>query len=307
MTLARIGVGGMALNRHVVIQQLRDNTDFTIIDQPSLRGKVPPWVLIMRIWHYMDDIDLYYGISYGQWPRYLIARLRGKKTVCHWAGTDVWRVLHQPLHRWWFLLLINHCIDHHLVVSTNLREELSTLGVQTECVPLLSDLGQPDILPLPKKFTILAYLPAHRDDFYGAQIVYEIAKRNSQWDMYIVGREATSQGDTLPNVYELGPHVDMHTVYPKITALIRPTIHDGLPRMVLETLNWGRYVVFSRPFPHCLEGKSVNEIEKSLQKLSTYNQPNFTGAAYIKEMFNEEKVVAELTRVFSNTLNLSQQ
>ena len=303
MTSTRIGIGGLGLNVQVIIQQLRKNTDFTIVHQPSLRGKIPPWTLLKRIWRYAGQVDLYYGISYGQWPRYLFARLRGKGTVCHWAGTDVLRVLHKPLYRWWFRAVISRCIDRHLVVSENLAEELATLGVGTQRIPLISSLVQGNVCPLPDEFAILAYLPAKRGDFYGAPVIYNIATRNSQWKVYIVGRGPTPQGKALPNVHELGAGADMGKVYPQVSVLVRPTVHDGLPRMILEAMSWGRYVVFSRPFPHCLTGKSVEEVERALRELAKREEPNWAGAAYVRETYTEERIVGSLVRVFSDVLD----
>jgi len=302
MTSARIGIGGLKLNAEVVIQQLRKNTDFTVVHQPSLRGKVPPWTLLKRIWQYAGQVDLYYGISYGQWPRYLFAHLRGKGTVCHWAGTDVLLVLRNPLHRWWFCAIINRCIDRHLVVSENLGEELATLGVKTQHIPLISDMAWGNVQPLPEQFTVLAYLPVKRGYFYGAPVVYKVAERNPQWKVYIVGRGPTPHGKALPNVSELGTGVDMSKVYPKVSVLVRPTVHDGLPRMVLEALSWGRYVVFSRPFPHCLAAKSVEEVEQALQELARRDEPNWAGAAYVRKTYTEERIIRSLVSVFSDVL-----
>lgn len=302
---ARIGIGGLAANRRVVMQQLRSQAEFELVDLPSLRGKVPPWVLLYRIWHYMDHIDLYYGIAYGQWPRYLFAHLRKRKTICHWAGTDVWRVLHKPLHRWWFLLLIRHLIDKHLVVSENLKAELLTLGIDAELAPLISDLPQVDIPPLPPDFTILAYLPAHRGEFYGAPLIYELARRHPEWHVLIVGREQTPLGETLPNVDELGRNAGMSEVYPRITVLVRPTKHDGLPRMILEALNWGRYVVFSGTFPHCLSGRSLPEIEAALQTLHSHTRPNLAGSRYVRSAYTAEVVTAKLRHAIITTLGMA--
>ncbi len=302
MTSARIGVGGLKLNAEAVIQQLRKNTDFTIIHQPSLRGKVPPWTLLKRLWQYAGQVDLYYGISYGQWPRYLFAHLRGKGTVCHWVGTDVLLVLRNPLHRWWFGAIINRCIDRHLVVSENLGAELATLGVKTQHIPLISDTTWGDVEHLPEQFTILAYLPAKRGRFYGAPIVYEIAKRNPQWKVYVVGRDPTPHGKALSNVYELGAWVDMSKVYPEVSVLVRPTVHDGLPRMILEALSRGRYVVFSRPFPHCSVGKTVEEVEQALRELAERNEPNLAGAAYVRKTYTKERTTRSLVEVFSDVL-----
>lgn len=302
MQAARVGIGGMKRNVDDVIAQLEKTDTFTLVSQPSLRGKVAPWTLVWRIWQYAGDVDLYYGISYGQWPRYLFARLRGKRTICHWAGTDVLRVLHKPLHRWWFMKVIRHCIDRHLVVSDNLAKELATLGIQTQLIPLVSNLMMGKTVPLPDTFSLLAYLPADRGEFYGAPIVYALAAQHPEWQVYIVGRDPTPEGKALSNVVELGPDADMREVYPKVTTLVRPTLHDGLPRMVLEALSWGRYVVFSQPFPHCEIGRTIEEITYVLRELEKCKIPHTAGVDYIRETYHEDRIVEQLILVFTEVL-----
>jgi glycosyltransferase involved in cell wall biosynthesis len=291
----------MQRNVDVVAPLLERDTPFIIIRQPSLRGRVSSRILIRRLWQYAGEIDLYYGISYGQWPRYLFTRLRGGKTVCHWAGTDVLRVLRRPLQRLWFQAVIRHCIDRHLVVSENLGEELATLGVETRLVPLVSDLLG-ELVSLPERFTVLAYLPSHRGVFYGAPAVYEVASRNPQWRFLIVGREPTSQGKCLSNLTELGHWIDLSKVYPQVNVLVRPTVHDGLPRMVLEALSWGRYVIFSRSFPYTETGQTVEEIEVALQKVANRRNPNREAARYVQENYTEERMVDALEEVFADLL-----
>ena len=302
MRTARIGIGGMKRNVDDVIAQLEKTDTFTLVAQPSLRSKVAPWTLVWRIWQYAGDVDLYYGISYGQWPRYLFAHLRRKRTICHWAGTDVLRVLHKPLHRWWFMWVIRHCIDRHLVVSENLAEELATLGIQTQYIPLISHLIIQEPVPLPDTFTILAYLPADRGNFYGAPIVYALAAQHPEWQVYIVGRNPTPEGRSLSNVVELGPDANMREVYPKVTVLVRPTIHDGLPRMILEALSWGRYVVFSQPFPHCKYGQTLEEITCALCELEKCKTPHTAGVDYIRETYKEDHIVEQLIFAFAEAL-----
>lgn len=301
MRRTRIGIGGMRRNVEVIAPLLQQHTDFTIVPQPSLRRKVPPWTMIYRLWRYIDDVDLYYGISYGQWPRYLFARLRGRRAVCHWAGTDVLRVLQRPLDRWWFQVLIRHCIDRHLAVSKNLAEELATLDVSAQIVPLLSDV-MGEVVPLPSAFTVLAYMPVARGPFYGAPVIYEVAARNPQWRFLIVGRGSTPEGQALANVTELGQWVDLVQVYPQVSVLVRPTLHDGLPRMVLEALSWGRYVVFSRPFPHTLMGQTADEVEMALQTLSEHRDPNWSGAQYVRQTYSKDRIAAKLQEVFDDVL-----
>lgn len=300
--MARIGIGDQASFSAVVIEQLRRYTDFAVVHQPSLLGHVSPQSLVRRLWRYAGQVDLYYGIYYGQWLRYVFAHLRGKGTVCHWVGSDVLAVLRRPVSRWWFRWVISPCIDRHLVVSENLAEELVVLGVRAQCVPLISGPLSTEVYPLPDQFAVLAYLPASRGDFYGAPIVYGLAARNPRWKVYIVGRGPTEEGRALPNVCELGAGVDMEEVYPQISVLVRPTVHDGLPRMVLEALSRGRYVVFSRSFPFCLVARSVNEAEEALSVLAKCEEPNVAGAAFVRETYTEERVASSLMGVFLDVL-----
>lgn len=295
----RIGIGGLRRNVDDLLNQMATQQEFFFVDQPSLMGKQSVWRLIQQIWRYTGDIDLYYGIGYGQWLRYLFAYLRGIPTVCHWAGTDVWRVRHRWPHRIWFQFVIRHCITRHLAVAEHLQAELHEVGVDAGVIPLLSDLSEASVLALPKRFTVLAYLPISRGTFYRAEMIYTLAKQHPDWEFLIVGRGTTTEGAAIDNVSELG-HVAMSTIYPQVSVLIRTPVHDGLPRMVLEAMSWGRYVIYSHLFPHTYHATAFRDIEGHLLQLSTTQEPNDAGAAYVAATYSTKKMVALLLQEFRN-------
>lgn len=302
-TKPRIGIGGLRRNVDDLLVQMATQDTFYLIDQPSLLKSKWPWQIVWQIWRYTDGIDLYYGIGYGQWLRYFFAHIRGIPTICHWAGTDVWRINHSWIHRLWFQWIIRHCITHHLAVAEHLKDELRSSDVHAVVVPLLSDLSKSNIVDLPKQFTILAYLPTNRSKFFHAEFVYELAEHHPEWEFIIVGRDCTEKGSSLPNAHEIGHIATLDEIYPQISVLVRLPIHDGLSRMVLEALSWGRYVVYAHPFPHTFQANSLDEVDRQLDDLSTVQKANLAGATYVRQHFTESQTVALLTKTFHEVLS----
>ena len=106
----------------------------------------------------------------------------------------------------------------------------------------------PDRVPaFPADLTVLAYSIDGRSDLYGLDFVLELAGRRPDVRFLLLGATPT---DELPeNVRALGWVSDAEAVMAQTTLYVRPTSHDGLSNLVLESLVNGRYVLWTYPFP----------------------------------------------------------
>ena len=80
-------------------------------------------------------------------------------------------------------------------------------------------------------------------------------------------------------------------VMSQTTLYVRPTSHDGLAYLVLEALAYGRYVLWTYPFPGAEAVDTVDVAEARLDEL--YRQhvegrlsPNHEGREAVLEMFD---------------------
>ena len=105
-----------------------------------------------------------------------------------------------------------------------------------------------------------------------------------------------------PNVNYLGFVDDMAALYPRVSALLRLTPHDGLPKMVLESLACGRNVIWSFPFPHCNHAKNVVDALDSLVSLRSSRKLNREGADFVKREFPFDRIANQLASTIRDVI-----
>jgi glycosyltransferase involved in cell wall biosynthesis len=140
---------------------------------------------------------------------------------------------------------------------------------------------------------VLTYLPKGREDFYGAATIHQLAKDMPDVEFLAVGGDG-DDAPSSPNLRFLGRVEDMPEIYRKTSVLVRLTQHDGLPKMLLESMAMGRNVVWSFPFPHCLQAKTTKEAAKALLQLRRTGTPNLAGARYVISEFGPDRIIPRL-------------
>jgi hypothetical protein len=209
-----------------------------------------------------------------------LARL-GIPTVMAWIGSDV------PKHAQQASRSVTTGVWHWCVAPW-LREELSEAGIAAEVVRLTPP-QIPDPMPaLPATFTVLAYAAEDLGGLYGRDFVLELARRRPDIRFFLLA--ATSTVALPANVTPLGWVDDVQGVMSRTTLYVRPTSHDGLSNLVLEALAYGRYVLWTHPFPGADAVGSLDAAEARLNEL--YRQhaearlsPNHEGREAVLEMF----------------------
>jgi hypothetical protein len=215
------------------------------------------------------------------------AGLLGKTIVRWWVGSDVLHLFEQA--RWQTgAKTLDRFTAVNIAVAPHLVKELADIGIQSRYVPSIvlmngatSDIGKN---PLPQ--AVLIYLPENRLEFYGAQVCEKIIKTNSDIQFKIVGDDTHSLAG-YENVESFG-WVDMQSVWPEVGALLRITRHDGMPRMVLEALAMGKYVIYAWEFPGCWVAQSEAEIQERLDAFRRISGPNRQGIESVQRILQND-------------------
>lgn len=248
--------------------------------------------------------DILHLVYVRSWPDSMQrwARRKGKKVVAHWIGSDVTELRRHvqaagraPEH-------LLRDVDVHLADSPQLGEELASMGIASTVVRLLPRRLEADVLPLPQMPAVLSYWQDFRPQFYNAPMVMELARRFVDMRFYIVGATGKGVSSPPPNVEFLGNVKDMEPVYARTTALIRILEHDSLSAMVLEAMARGRYVLYSEPFPHTFEARTLDEASACLERLRSQRQPNDPGARYVRENFSWRNELRRLMEIYETLL-----
>jgi glycosyltransferase involved in cell wall biosynthesis len=247
----------------------------------------------------LRGLDVIHAIyAFHDVPMVILSKLFGKKVLCHWIGSDV-----LSLNNLFYRLqatVLNLFVDRHIAGSENLSFELKKFRITSDVVPIVPEMFAGKLKPLPKQFSILAYLPSNRYELYNAKDIIKLAEQMHNTRFFIVG----TNGENLPklkNVTYLG-WVKMETLYPKVTVLLRIPKHDGMSLMVLEALSAGRYVVYSNPFPFCHDFVDINETKLYINKLKQTNKPNIGGYHFVKANFSADKIIKKIIDIYKNML-----
>jgi hypothetical protein len=225
---------------------------------------------------------------------FFVLKLMRKKVVLHWIGTDVLTSNRK------ILKYVLPFVDLHLANAPWLAGELEAMGVKSRSVIIPSPISETSCSPLPKEFTILAYLGwKDRMDFYGKKIVERLIESTS-YKFIVLGGEKSSGP---PNAEYLGT-VDpdcMDEVYSRATVLLRITKHDGLSHMVQESLCRGRYVIWTQEYPFCYHATDYDSVRSYLKKLEDVNEPNFSGVKYFENNLTKEILMKKIVGIYTGS------
>jgi hypothetical protein len=207
-----------------------------------------------------------------------------------WAGSDVIKAQNDPLD----LELIKRENFIHLSDGPWLVDELKDLGIDAEYLPLTAVRSGGPLRPFPRQFRVLTNLPASRREFYGAEIVYHVARAMPDVSFTVVG---AGGGDkhAPANVHFCGRVNDMEDRIDASTVILRMPQHDGKSMLVLEALARARYVIWNYEFPAVTTAKTSAQVLDALRHFRDMHaagtlELNHEGRAFALEHFSREDI-----------------
>lgn len=219
----------------------------------------------------------------------ILARLLKKKVIMHWIGTDVYQTIHSDKPE------IYTGNIHHICGSKLLHDELKSINISADIIPILPLKMNMDIIKQPEKHSVLIYLPEGKEDFYGADRIRELAIRNPNIEFHIVANQGYKPLE-LPNVIFHGRlnSEEMNDMYKNISILLRIPKHDGLSMMVIEALAKGKQVLYKYEHPYVYTPKSLNidDLDKTFKEIiATEPSENKKGHDYVAEYYTEKEIM----------------
>ena len=212
-----------------------------------------------------------------------------------WVGSDVlWALRYTPATR--FARAIQSLGVAQVTVADHLADELAEIGIRAATLPIIAEFTTPTAPPppLPDRPTVLAYLPGDdRREFYGGHIVDALIRRRPDV-FFLIANDLNTDYSSLPNVESVGLIDDMSSIYARTTVLVRPTAHDGMPRMMLEALSHGRHAVCSYPYPHCHRATDIESFADVLDDLLANPTLNEAGRQFVTDHFDRAQAAQKL-------------
>jgi hypothetical protein len=222
----------------------------------------------------------------------LAIRLK-KRVIFHWVGSDVLLAKEAVEKKTSDGKFLSYPV--HLTDSPWFVDELKEIGIQAKYLPLLWVDNIPEKFVMSDEFSILTYVPQDDQGYYGLPAIIEVAKQFPEIIFKIAGSKETNLPLT-PNIQLLGWIDNMKPLFEKSLVCIRFLKHDGLSFFVLESLLYGKYVIYNRHFDYCNYASNVQEMISVISELYSKFKigelsPNEDGREFVIREFSKENVL----------------
>jgi len=224
--------------------------------------------------------------------------LGARKIVTFWCGSDVLRAR---------ALLGTRSIDSwiagqiHWAASPILAREVQSMGIDCDFVQASFVEPVRDPKPLPKEFSVMAFLPrVDAAEVYGGDRILEVARALPTVRFNLAGLHPGQEIQVPSNVAVHRWTSDPSLLYEKSTVLLRPVRHDaGISFMVLEALAHGRHVLYTYPVPGGTQIGSVEEAKAQIERLRALHNSgalalNYAGIDAVERTYSRDVVREEL-------------
>ena len=247
----------------------------------------PQWIRLLR------SAKAVLLLSYGEVTPYVLSQLAtavavGVPVVRWWVGTDVLNVitrerLQQNAAR------VDRIVSTNVAAAPHLVDELATVGIRAQYVPSVIDADISGSVVM--EWTgatrpVLVYMPESRKEFFGIEVIEPVIAGNPDLDFLVVADDSHSLA-VYPNVESFGWVSNMQHLYDRAGCILRITAHDGLPRMLIESMVRGAYAIYSWPLPGCWEARTRDEINAALASYRAASTPNIEGRRAMLQMLRQ--------------------
>lgn len=225
-----------------------------------------------------------------------------KRVMMTWVGTDVTKAINNPNRLQKYLDKASHYCEVKWI-QQELRLEL---GIDAEILNFFNfDINQSSaFIKNASNLVVLSYIGAGREKYYGLDKIIELAKCFPNVEFRIAGIENHSE-EPYENIKFLGWVRDMKLEFDKCHVTARLIEHDGLSGFVLESMLYGKYVLYSQPLRNTLFSPDLLESKKHLEVLvSRFVQFNLhennQAKEWVKENFNKQYILDRLIKILNN-------
>lgn len=247
----------------------------------------------------IGKIDILYNEYSGEilWLYILLCKIRRKKIITHWIGTDVLNYKNT-----WFNRKFFNSINIHLCNDLNLKKELKDLQISAETLTIIPNTMDLSLPSMPDEHAVLVYLPKGKEKFYGYDTVKQLSNIYTNINFYIVANDDKTLF-TENNVKVLGylSFDEMAVLYKDISIILRITYHDSISQMIIEGMYKGKEVIWNWDHPLIHVCKSFDDVNNTMKSI-VCAQPkiNEVEIKYAKEHYNSKNFLENFKRIIKD-------
>lgn len=242
-----------------------------------------------------DVIHYFWGIA-NFWE-ILLLKLQKKNVILHFIGSDV-LIVKKKWKKKVELRLLQLIRIKIYVVSNNLKLELLEMNIFSELLFFMNDEIIKHASKLPDSFSVIAYVPEGKENFYNLDVILDCAKKYPEITFTIFPNSKDIQ---LENVSCI-PYIEHSQIFSEFTnhnLFVRITNHDGTPNTVLEALSCGLHVAWSENHEACNKINTTKELLDVIKNLSIKPTLNEEGKRYVLEHYSFELLKKKYHEIWS--------
>jgi len=266
-------------------------------------------------WAHIDprELDVLWFHGFHALPDLLISKFKEEnpnlKVIVLWVGSDVLEFVAFATHRPQCKNCIIKGIDLHVADGHNLIGELDSLGIKASYIPSIPEKPL-ELKPLSEKFSVAAYVPGFRADFFNFGMIKQVAEKIRDVEFHLFGGgpvklEPNGYPDYLTNMTYHGwvEGEEKRKWWEQTSVFIYIPRHGSLGVGAIEFLQMGRYVITSMDAPYCIKVNSSEELLEALKKLKNIRDMNIEASNYYLERYSPKGQANAVEKVLDSLSN----
>jgi len=251
------------------------------------------------------ELDVLWFYGFHALPDLFISKFKDEnsklRVAVDWVGSDILEFLNFLSFRPQCKDCIIKNIDVHVADGLNLVRELESLGIKASYVPSVPE-KEFELKPLSQKFSVAAYVPGFRADFFNYPLIKAVAEKMQDVEFHLFGGGPIKlEVDVFnnPNVFYHGwvEGEERRMWWEDTSVLLYMPKHGSLGLIAIEYLQMGRYVICTQEYPHIFRCSSVDELFSTLKQIKDKREPNIEGSKHYLNEYNAEKQAEKVKQI----------
>lgn len=255
-------------------------------------------------WAHVDPrkLDILWFHGFHSLPDLLVSKFKSEnhklKVIVMWVGSDVLEFVAFATYRPQCKDCIVKSIDLHVADGQNLIGELDNLGIKASYIPSIPEKPL-ELKPLPEKFSVAAYVPGFRADFFNFAMIKAVAWKMPDVEFHLFGGGPVNLSGELPNILYHGwvEGEEKRKWWEGSSVLLYLPKHGSLGVTAIEFLQLGRWAISTMEYPHVFKCSTTEELLSTLLSLKEKKDGNLEGSKYYLSEYNSQKQAEKVKQI----------